>query len=39
MDMELEMRGISRKWAAIIGVGYNPDTAAGDYSPARRSRA
>jgi hypothetical protein len=34
MDMELEMRDISRKWVAIIGVGYNPDTAAGDYSPA-----
>lgn len=34
MDMELEARDISRKWVAILGVGYNPDTAADDYSPA-----
>ena len=34
MDIELEMRDISRKWVAIIGVGYHPDTPANDYSPA-----
>jgi len=33
MDIELEMRDISRKWVALFGIGYHPDTAAGDYSP------